>query len=84
VKMTGLIIDRTANDVLIALSTTVDREVQPAPGEPVVVIRRAESDESLRIPFGKTERVTISPTYGRGGSALVLVLTVTPIEKPPR
>ncbi len=77
----GTVFERTATDVLLALSTAVDREIEPAPGEPVVVVRRAESDQLLRVPLGEKQRVTLSPTYGAGGSTLVMDLTITPMER---
>jgi hypothetical protein len=70
------VLDAGDTDALVACSISVTRDVEPGPGQPPVTIRIARADESLRLSYGKPERITVAPTYGRGHSALVLELTV--------
>jgi hypothetical protein len=76
IRMNVAILSAGDNDALVACSVSVTRDVEPEPGQPPVTIRVARADESLRLAYGKPERVTVSPTYGRGQSALVLELTL--------
>ena len=76
IRMSASILSPTDSDALVACSVSVTRDVEPAPGQPPLTIRIARADESLRLAYGKPERVTVSPTWGRGHSALVLELTV--------
>lgn len=75
------ILSATDDDAFLVCSVSVVRDVEPAPGQPPVTIRVARADESLRVTYGKTERVTVSSTYGRGQSALVLELTLEKIPE---
>jgi hypothetical protein len=70
------VLDAGDTDALVACSISVTRDVEPGPGQPPVTIRIARTDESLRLSYGKPERITVAPTYGRGHSALVLELTL--------
>lgn len=76
IQMSVAILSAGDSDALLACSVSATRDVEPGRGEPPVTIRIARADESLRLPFGKPERVTVSPVYGRGHSALVLELTL--------
>jgi hypothetical protein len=76
VHMNVAVLDMGETDALLVCSVSVTRDVEPARGEPPVTIRIARADESLRLTYGKPERVTVSPTYGRGYSSLVLELTL--------
>jgi hypothetical protein len=76
VLMNAGILNAGDDDAVVACSVSVTRDVEPARGEPLVTIRIARADESLRLAYGKPERITVSPTYGRGRSALVLELTL--------
>lgn len=70
------VLDAGETNALVACSISVTRDVEPGPGQPPVTIRIARADESLRLSYGKPERITVAPTYGRGHSALVLELTL--------
>ncbi|MEO8585957.1 MAG: hypothetical protein ABI584_07330 [Acidobacteriota bacterium] len=76
------VLDAGDTDALVVCSISVTRDVEPGPRQPPVTIRIARADESLRLSYGKPERITVSPTFGRGRSALVLELTLErPAEK---
>lgn len=78
------VLDAGDTDALVACSISVTRDVAPGHGQPPVTIRIARADESLRLSYGKPERITVSATFGRGHSALVLELTLErPVEKRP-
>ncbi|MCM3878265.1 MAG: hypothetical protein NEA02_17840 [Thermoanaerobaculia bacterium] len=76
IRMNASVLAAGDADALVACSVSVTRDIEPEPGQPVLTIRIARADESLRLAYGKSERVTVSPTWGRGHSALVLELTV--------
>jgi hypothetical protein len=76
IHMSFAVLDAGTADALVACSISVTRDVAPAPGSPLVTIRVARADESLRLEYGKPARVNVSPTYGRGLSSLVLALTL--------
>lgn len=76
IRMNASVLSAGDTDAFLACSVSVTRDVEKAPGQPPLTIRIARADESLRLAFGKPERVTVSPTWGRGRSALVLELTV--------
>lgn len=76
IRMNAAVLSAGDADALVACSISVTRDVEPGPGQPPVTIRIARADESLRLSYGKPERITVAPTYGRGHSALVLELTV--------
>lgn len=76
IRMNAAVLNTGNADALVACSVSVTRDVEPEPGQPPLTIRIARADESLRLSYGKPARITVSPTYGRGHSALVLELTV--------
>jgi hypothetical protein len=76
IRMNAAVLSAGDADALVACSVSVTRDVEPEPGQPPLTIRIARADESLRLSYGKPARITVSPTYGRGHSALVLELTV--------
>lgn len=76
IRMNAAVLSAGDADALVACSVSVTRDVEPEPGRSPLTIRIARADESLRLDYGKPARITVSPTYGRGHSALVLELTV--------
>jgi hypothetical protein len=76
IRMNAAVLRAGDADALVACSVSVTRDVEPEAGQQALTIRIARADESLRLSYGKPERITVSPTYGRGQSALVLELTV--------
>jgi hypothetical protein len=76
IRMIAAVLSAGDADALVACSVSVTRDVEPEPGQPPLTIRIARADESLRLAYGKPARITVSPTYGLGHSALVLELTV--------
>jgi hypothetical protein len=76
IRMSFAVVAAGDDDALLACSLSVTRDVEPAPGDPPVTIRIARADESLRLVYGKPERITVSPVYGGGRSALVLEVTL--------
>lgn len=71
-----VIVDASEKEATVAISSAILRDIDPGHGGAPVTIRVAGARESARLAFGKTHRIVLSPTYGHGDSALVLVLTV--------
>jgi hypothetical protein len=66
------VVDASEEQATVALSSAVLRDVDPKDGGSPVTIRIARARESARLAFGKAQRIVLSPTFGRGDSALVL------------
>lgn len=81
IRMNAVVLSAGDSDALVACSVSVTRDAEPEPGQPPLTIRVARADESLRLDYGKPARITLSPTYGRGRSALVLELTVERVSR---
>lgn len=75
VQIGGAVLEMSDTNASVALWVTVTRDVAGPQGE-VVTVRAARVEQSLRVDLGQPQRLTVSPTYGRGRSALVLELTV--------
>lgn len=71
-----VIVDASEKDATVAISSAILRDVDPKDGSAPVTIRIARARESARLAFGKTHRIVLSPTFGRGDSALVLDVIV--------
>ncbi len=65
--------DKTAT---IAVTAAVQRDVDPKDGGALLTIRVAHARESARLAYGKSQRIVLAPTFGRGDSALVLDLVI--------
>ena len=76
VQAAFVVVDANEKRATVAVSSTVLREVDPRDGGQAVTIRIAHSRESASLAFGKSQRVVLSPTFGRGGSALVLDVVI--------
>ena len=76
VQAAFVVVDANEKRATVAVSSTVLREVDPRDGGQAVTIRIAHSRESASLAFGKSQRVVLSPTFGRGDSALVLDVVI--------
>jgi len=78
-----VVVDANEKYATVALSGSVLRDVVPGDGGPLMTIRIAHARESGRFEFGKSQRIVLAPTYGRGDSALVMDVVVerTPARK---
>jgi hypothetical protein len=79
----GAILDADDRQAIVALSVNVMRDVDSGEGSPSQNILLAHAEQSLRVTLGQPERLTVSSTWGRGRSALVLELTVEPVKPKP-
>jgi hypothetical protein len=69
-----VVLDSTETEALLALTLTMTRD-EPSPfGERTV--RVAHQEQSLWLRLGEPTRSTVSSTYGKGRSALVIETTV--------
>ena len=71
-----VVVEASEKDATVAISSSIVRDIEARSGGPPVTIRIARARESARLAFGKAHRIVLSPTFGRGDSALVLDLVI--------
>ena len=74
--MSATVLLADESQAVIALVANLLRPVDLRDGTPPQTIRLAHAEESLRVKLGQPERITVSSTWGRGRSALVLEIIV--------
>ena len=70
------VVGASEKTAMVAVSASVLRDVDPKDGGPLTTIRIVHARESARLEFGKSQRIVLAPTYGRGDSALVMDVVV--------
>ena len=74
------VVDASEKNAMVVVSASVLRDVDPKDGGPLTTIRIVHARESGRLEFGKSQRIVLAPTYGRGDSALVMEVVVERVQ----
>jgi hypothetical protein len=71
-----VVVGASETTATVAVSASVLRDVDQKDGGGLSTIRIVHARESGRLDFGKSQRIVLAPTYGRGDSALVMDIVV--------